>query len=70
MIKYKSTKISGDSIQAVIEIYKKDVDRTMIRQNLELTVEERLLNLEKFVQFANELREAGKQLQSADSPTK
>ena len=70
MSKYKPPNISGDSIQAVIEIYKKDVDRTMIRQNLELSVEERLLNLEKFVQFANELREAGKLLQSAGSPTK
>ena len=70
MSKHKTTKISGDSIQAVIEIYKKDVDRTMIRQNLELTVEERLLNLEKFVQFANELREAGKLLQTAGSTTK
>jgi hypothetical protein len=40
---------------------------TIIRQNLELTVEERLLNLEKFVQFANELREAGKLLHTAGS---
>jgi len=70
MSKYKSRKISGDSIQAVIEIYKKDVDRTMIRQNLKLTVEERLLNLEQFVRFANELREAGKLLQIADSTKK
>ena len=67
MSKYKSIKISGDSIQAVIEIYKKDVDMTIIRQNLELTVEERLLNLEKFVHFANELREAGKPLHTAGS---
>ena len=65
MSKHKTTKISGDSIQAVIEIYKKDIDRTMIRQNLLLTVEERLLNLENFVQFAGELREAGRQLQNA-----
>lgn len=63
MSKYKPTKISGDSIQAVIKVYKKDVDKTLIRQNLELTVEERLLNLEKFVQFADELRKAGKLLQ-------
>ena len=62
MSKKMSTKYSRDSIQAIIEVYKKDVDRTMIRQNLEITVEERLLNLEKFVEFASELREAGKQL--------
>lgn len=70
MSKYKPQKISADSIQAIIEIYKKDVDRTIIRQNLELTVEERLLNLEKFVQFADELRKAGKLLQTAGSTTK
>jgi hypothetical protein len=62
MRKHKPAKISTDSIQAVIEVYKKDVDRTMIRQNLQLTVEERLLNLENFVQFASELRAAGKLL--------
>ena len=70
MSKFKPTKVSGDSIQAVIEIYKKDVDRTMIRQNLELTIEDRLLNLKKFVQFSNELREAGKLLQTAVSTKK
>ena len=63
MNKIKPNKISGDSIQAVIEVYKKDVDRSLIRQNLKLTVEERLLNLEKFVQFAEQMRRAGKQLQ-------
>ncbi len=70
MRKCKPPKVSGDSIQAVIEEYKMDVDRTMIRQNLQLTVEERLLNLEKFVQFSNELREAGKLLQTAGSTKK
>jgi hypothetical protein len=70
MRKYKPTKISGDSIQAVIEVYKKDVDRSMIRQNLQLTVEERLLNLENFVQYAGELRAAGKLLQNTVSTEK
>jgi hypothetical protein len=70
MRKYKPTKISGDSIQAVIEVYKKDVDRSMIRQNLQLTVEERLLNLENFVKFAAELQMAGKHLQNNVSTEK
>ncbi len=70
MSKYKPAKVSGDSIQAVIEVYKKDVDRTMIRQNLQLTVEERLLNLENFVQFADELRAAEKLLQNNVSTEK
>ena len=70
MSKFKPAKVSGDSIQAVIEVYKKDVDRTMIRQNLQLTVEERLLNLENFVQFTGELQAAGKLLQNNVSSEK
>lgn len=70
MSKYKPAKISGDSIQAVIEVYKKDLDRTLIRQVLQLTVEERLLNLENFVEFAAELQTAGKHLQHSISTEK
>ena len=40
----------------VIEAYKKDVDRTLIRENLKLTVEERLLKMMDFQRFADELR--------------
>ncbi len=43
----------------VIEAYKKDVDRTLIRRNLTLTVEERLLQLARLQEFAEELRRAG-----------
>lgn len=70
MSKNKATKTPTDSMQAVIEAYKKDVDRTLIRQNLDLTVEERLLNLENFMQFVGELREAGKMLPKASFTTK
>lgn len=49
-----------DSIQAIIELYKKDIDRSLIRENLKLTPEERLLKLQDFVNFAIELRKAGK----------
>jgi hypothetical protein len=62
MSKKKMVKDQDDSIQAVIEFYKKDVDRTLIRHNLRLTVEERLLNLQNFNQFAEEVRNAGKKL--------
>jgi len=44
----------------VIEAYKKDVDRTLIRENLKLTVEERLRNLEALQEFAEEIRAAVK----------
>ena len=44
----------------VIEVYKRDVDRTLLRENLKLTVEERFLKLQALQQFATELRRAGK----------
>jgi hypothetical protein len=42
----------------VIEAYKKDVDRTLIRHTLSLTVEQRLRNLEACLADAAELRRA------------
>lgn len=49
----------------VIEAYKKDVDRTLLRENLKLTVEQRLNNLMALQEFAEELRRAGKRMRSA-----
>ncbi len=46
----------------VIEAYKKDIDRTLLRENLKLTVEERLRQLMELQKFAEELRRAGQQL--------
>ena len=43
-------------VDPVIEAYKKDVDRTLIRENLKLTVDERLQNLESLVRDLHELR--------------
>jgi hypothetical protein len=48
----------------VIEAYKKDVDRTLLRENLKLTPDERLLKLQDFVAFLAELREAGRRARS------
>ncbi len=45
----------------VIEAYKKDVDRTLIRENLKLSHEERLIELMKLQRFAEELERAGRQ---------
>ena len=42
----------------VIEAYKKDIDRTLIRENLKLTPEQRLLQLMTLQEFADELRRA------------
>lgn len=43
----------------VIEAYKKDVDRTLLREALKLTVEERLRRLMALQRAAIELRRAG-----------
>ena len=45
----------------VIEAYKKDVDRTLIRENLRRSVQERLENLMRFQEFVEELRRAAEQ---------
>ena len=44
----------------VIEAYKQNVDRTLIRANLHRTVEERFLKLMEMQKFADELRRAGR----------
>jgi hypothetical protein len=46
----------------VIEAYKRHVDRTLVRENLKLSVEERLNKLFALQQFAAELRRAGRSL--------
>ena len=50
----------ADERDPVIEMYKQDVDRTLLRENLKLTVEERFLKFERFWEYAQELREAGR----------
>jgi len=53
-------------LDAVIEAYKKDVDVTLIRENLRLTVDERFQQLMKLQQFAEELRAAGRKARSRE----
>jgi isocitrate/isopropylmalate dehydrogenase len=45
----------------VIEVYKKDVDITLIRENLKLTYTERALKLMELQRMADELRRAGRE---------
>jgi hypothetical protein len=52
----------------VIAVYKQHVDRSLLRANLRLTVEERLLKLQSAVAFANALREAGKRTRFQGKP--
>ncbi|HEY7189035.1 MAG TPA: hypothetical protein VH436_20900 [Vicinamibacterales bacterium] len=42
----------------VIEAYKKDIDRSLLRENLKLTPEQRLQKLQSFVAFVTGLRHA------------
>jgi hypothetical protein len=44
----------------VIEVYKLDIDRTLIRENLRRSVEERLEVLMDLQSFAEEVRRAGR----------
>jgi len=44
----------------VIEAYKRDVDRTLLRENLRRTVEERFRNHMQLQRAALELRRAGR----------
>ena len=46
----------------VIEAYKKDIDRTLLRENLKLSVEEWLRQLMELQKFAEELHGAGEAL--------
>jgi hypothetical protein len=53
-------KTENDYQDPVIEFYKKDVDRTLLRENLKLTVQERFEKFERFMEYVHELREAGR----------
>jgi hypothetical protein len=48
----------------VVAAYKRDVDRTLLRENLKLTPAERLVALQRLVEFADELRRAVKKAKS------
>lgn len=55
----RSVRSSSDP---VIEAYKKDVDRGLIRENLKKSYEERVLALESVLEVVNEVRRAGQAL--------
>lgn len=44
----------------VVELYKKDVDRTLLRENLALTVEQRLEKLQRFMNDLEAVRGAAR----------
>ncbi|MGH2670997.1 MAG: hypothetical protein ACRDH5_18110 [bacterium] len=46
----------------VIEVYKRDIDRTLIRENLKRSIEERIDALMQLQHVADEFRRAGQRL--------
>lgn len=48
----------------VIELYKRDVDRTLIREQLRRSVDERVRNMIAASRFAEALREAARRRQA------
>ena len=50
----------GSSLDAIVEIYKAGLDRSLIQRNLERSVEERLEALMQLQELAAELRRAGR----------
>ena len=52
----------------VLEVYMRDVDRTLLRENLKLTPGQRLEKLVDFSSFAAELRAAGARARRSKKP--
>jgi hypothetical protein len=48
--------------ESVIEAYKKDIDRTLLRENLKRSVEERLRDVMRLQRFADEWRRAARRV--------
>ena len=55
---------SGTDLDPLIEAYKRDIDVTLIRENLRLTVDQRFQQLMRLQEFAEELQRAGRKARS------
>ena len=49
---------------AVVDAYKHDIDRTLLRENLKKTQQQRVASLQALVRLADEARRAGRRLRS------
>jgi hypothetical protein len=56
---------AGIEPDPVVEAYKKDVDRSLLRRNLALSVTERVANLIALQRLAEEARRAGQRSRAA-----
>jgi len=52
----------ADVFDPVVEVYKRDIDRTLLRANLKLTPAERARKFEDFMGFLGEIRRAGRKM--------
>jgi hypothetical protein len=55
-----NTNESAGPVDPVIEMYKRDIDRTLIRENLKLTHYERLLKLQALMRGIEEMNRVGR----------
>jgi len=56
-----------DIHDAVIEAYKKDVDRTLLIANLRLTPEQRSQKFQSFMEMVYEVRHAGERMRASEA---
>ena len=56
-----------DVFDPVIEAYKKDVDRTLLIENLKLTPDERSQKFLRFMEMVYEVRRAGERFRASQS---
>jgi hypothetical protein len=57
------------SIEDILELYKKDVDRTLLREQLRKTPDERVRELVEFERFAEALRDAARRATRLPGPS-
>ena len=55
-LRYGDDLAPADVCDPVLEVYKRDIDRTLLIANLELSVAERLANFQKFMNSVEKMR--------------
>jgi hypothetical protein len=60
------TSADDNSLDAEIDAFKKDVDRTLLRENLKLTVTQRFQKHRQVARFAEKLRNAAQITRGAE----
>jgi hypothetical protein len=65
-----SDRAKRSAFEEIIELYLRDVDRTLIRQNLALTQGQRLQKLEEFVEFLESAKKSRRSTSGTDRDAK